>query len=129
VDSNGKYDREDLVRIAAAAFGPCIEVDHEKGKGYYVDLLRKHSPDDPLRMKRVCTLCSEKTGDKLAKKILGIAGVTHESWTEQVAGKAVLKWETMDSLTEKLRNARTLVAGKVAEQLSKEGIKEVARAE
>lgn len=113
---DGKYDLNDLVRIAQAAFGPSIEVDMEKGKGYYVDLLANQGS---LKVVRVARLCCQKSADLLAKNILALAGVKHESWTETFeGGKAFLKWETMDALIKKIRACRPGLADRVREKLA-----------
>lgn len=129
MDGNGKYDREDLVRIAQAVFGPALEIDRgqidtKEGKttGYYVDLLER---DGALKMKRLTRLCTDKSCDVLTRKILAIAEVEHKNWQETDGKTTWTKWETMDSLTGRLRAARPMVAEKIREQLSKESKNDV----
>lgn len=102
MDKDGKFDKEDLVRIAQAAFGPCIEVDRDKSEGYYIDLLE---PSGPVRVRTVCRLLSGKSADVLANKILDVAGVQPE------------KDESMGSVVRRVRAERPSITHAVQVKL------------
>lgn len=94
MDQHGKYDREDAVRLAWAAFGPAIELDRHEGKHYYIDLL---APDGPVRMRKVARLLEAKDADALAREVLRVAEVARQGD------------EPMVSLTNRVRARRDWV--------------------
>jgi hypothetical protein len=121
MNREGKYDREDLVRLAVAAFGPLGEVDAMKGEGVYVDLLKN---DGPLRVVKVCRLTDGRNNDEVCRKVLKLAGVEHDSWTEAFeGGKKVVRWESVNDVCQRVRAARGRVRAQVEEQLRKQGVK------
>lgn len=117
MNKNGKYERDDLVRICQAAFGPLIEVDHAVGKGYYVNLLRN---EGPLKCVPVARIIDAPSADAMAKKVLGLAGVVHDSWTEEVDGKPTVKWEPLDDVLSRVRGQRDRLTAEIQAKLGKE---------